>query len=102
MPQPADTTDTIRCPRAWLTHSSLIRNILAVGNPLAETQREAEHGLEFARKVRFGFVIDLITALPRLICTLRDLTPTSVALWCFLKAIAHGNVWRTPVAEQRR
>ena len=60
--------------------------MLAAGNPLAETH-EAEHGLEFARKVRFGLVIDLITALLRLICTLRGLTPT---LGCFV-ALSQGD-----------
>jgi hypothetical protein len=36
--------------------------MLAAGDALAETQREADHGLEFARKVHFTFFIDLITA----------------------------------------
>ena len=38
--------------------NNLITNLLAAGDPLAEVQREAETGLEFARKVRFGLVID--------------------------------------------
>ena len=57
-------------------YANLIRNMLAAGDPLAETQREADHGLEFARKVHFRFFIDLITAQLRLIRTLRGLTPT--------------------------
>src|SRR6202007_990026 len=32
--------------------------LLAAGDPLAEVQREAENGLEFARKARFGLVVD--------------------------------------------
>ncbi len=32
----------------------LITNLLAAGDPLSEVQREAENGLEFARKARFG------------------------------------------------
>ena len=37
----------------------LITNLLAAGDPLGEVEREAENGLEFARKVRFGLIIDL-------------------------------------------
>ena len=50
-------------------------NLLASGDPLGEVQREAEKGLEFARKARFGLVIDIITAQLGLIRTLRGLTP---------------------------
>jgi PAS domain S-box-containing protein len=50
-------------------------NLLAVGDPLVEAQREAENGLEFAQKARFGLVIDIITAQIGLIRTLRGLTP---------------------------
>jgi PAS domain S-box-containing protein len=49
-------------------------NLLAAGDPLSETQREAEHGLEFAQKARFGLVIDVITPQLGLIRTLRGLT----------------------------
>ena len=49
--------------------------LLAAGDPLAEVQREAEDGLEFAQKARFGFVIDTINAQLGLIRTLRGLTP---------------------------
>jgi hypothetical protein len=49
-------------------------NLLATGDPLAEVQREAETGLEFATNVRFGLVIDIITAQLGLIRTLRGLT----------------------------
>ena len=38
--------------------NDLITNLLAAGDPLAEVQREAENGLEFAQKARFGLVID--------------------------------------------
>jgi PAS domain S-box-containing protein len=50
-------------------------NLLAAGDPLAEVQREAENGLEFAKKARFGLVIDVITGQLGLIRTLRGLTP---------------------------
>jgi PAS domain S-box-containing protein len=55
--------------------NNLNSNHLAVGDPLAEVQREAEHGLEFAQKARFGHVIDLIAPQVGLIRTLRGLTP---------------------------
>jgi PAS domain S-box-containing protein len=51
-------------------------NFLAAGDPLAEAEREAEHGLAFAQKMRFGLVIDLIAPQLGLIRTLRGLTPT--------------------------
>jgi predicted ATPase len=49
--------------------------LLATGDSLAEVQREAEVGLEFATNIRFGLVIDCITAQLGLIQTLRGLTP---------------------------
>src|ERR1700733_4793826 len=56
--------------------NNLITNLLACGEPLPDVQREAEGGLEFARKIHFGLVIDIITSQLRLIFTLRGLTPT--------------------------
>ncbi len=55
--------------------NNLITNLLACGEPLPDIQREAEAGLAFARKLRFGLVIDIITSQLRLILTLRGLTP---------------------------
>jgi PAS domain S-box-containing protein len=55
--------------------NNLNTNLLAAGDPLAEVQREAEHGLQFAQKARFGIVIDTISAQLGLIRTLRGLTP---------------------------
>jgi PAS domain S-box-containing protein len=52
----------------------LITNLLATGDPLAEVQRETEAGLEFASKVQFGIVMDILTAQLALIRTLRGLT----------------------------
>jgi PAS domain S-box-containing protein len=49
--------------------------LLAAGDSLVEVQREAENGLEFAQKARFGLVIDIITSQLKLIRTLRGLTP---------------------------
>jgi PAS domain S-box-containing protein len=56
--------------------NELNTNLLAAGDPLAEAEREAEHGLTFAQKARFGFVIDCIATQLGLIRTLRGLTPT--------------------------
>ena len=53
---------------------NLIGNLLAAGDPLVDVQREAERGLEFARKARFGLVIDVITTQLGLVRTLRGLT----------------------------
>jgi predicted ATPase/uncharacterized protein GlcG (DUF336 family) len=55
--------------------ATLIENLLAAGDSLVEVQREAEHGLEFALKMRFGFAIDSIAAQLGLIRTLRGSTP---------------------------
>jgi PAS domain S-box-containing protein len=55
--------------------NNLNTNLLATGDPLGDVQREAENGLDFARKARFGLVIDIITAQLGLIRTLRGLTP---------------------------
>jgi PAS domain S-box-containing protein len=54
----------------------LITCFLAAGDPLANAEREAEHGLAFAQKARFGSVADTIATQRGLIRTLRGLTPT--------------------------
>jgi PAS domain S-box-containing protein len=56
--------------------SNLIRNMLSAGDPLSDTQREAERGVEFARKIRYGFFVDLTTVQLQLIRVLRGLTLT--------------------------
>lgn len=55
--------------------NELNTNLLAAGDPLAEVEREAERGLAFAQKARFGFVVDCIATQLGLIRTLRGLTP---------------------------
>lgn len=55
--------------------SHLNTNLLAAGDPLDEVQNEAERGLAFAEKMRFGLLIDSIVGQLGLIRTLRGLTP---------------------------
>jgi PAS domain S-box-containing protein len=52
----------------------LITNLLMAGDPLSEVQREAEAGLDFARKTRLAFVADVLTGQLALIRSLRGLT----------------------------
>ncbi|SDJ67510.1 PAS domain S-box-containing protein [Bradyrhizobium sp. Rc2d] len=49
-------------------------NYLMAGDALADTQKEAEKGLEFAKKVRFGLIVGWSTGQLGLIRTLRGLT----------------------------
>src|SRR5258705_1090262 len=55
-------------------YNNLITNFLACGEPLSEVGREALNGLEHARKIRFGLIIDFITVQLQLIRALRGLT----------------------------
>src|SRR6266478_1211564 len=56
--------------------NQLNTNLLMAGDPLAEVEREAKHGLAFAQRARFGLVIDRIATQLGLVRTLRGLTPT--------------------------
>jgi PAS domain S-box-containing protein len=56
--------------------NQLNTSFLAAGDPLEEAQAEAERGLAFAQKARFGITIDFIATQLGLIRTLRGLTPT--------------------------
>ena len=86
--------------------NELTTNLLAAGDPLAEVEREAEHGLAFAQKARFGLVVDCIATQLALIRTLRGLTPTFRLLRrCavstsagFERHLAENPVWRLPSA----
>ena len=51
-----------------------ISGLLFSGDPLPDTQREAEHYLEFASNALFGLVVDIIATQTALIRTLRGLT----------------------------
>jgi Protein kinase domain len=54
----------------------LVTVLLAAGDPLGNVQREAEHGLEFVRKAKFGYIADIIVGQLGFIRTLRGLTPS--------------------------
>jgi PAS domain S-box-containing protein len=60
---------------AAYTCNNLNSALLFAGEPLLEVQAEAEHGLVFAEKTRFGLVIHDITVQLALIRMLRGLTP---------------------------
>ncbi|MFL9913518.1 trifunctional serine/threonine-protein kinase/ATP-binding protein/sensor histidine kinase [Paraburkholderia sp. RL17-337-BIB-A] len=55
--------------------NNLITNLLGAGDPLGDVQREAESSFEFARKMQFDFVADIIATQLALIKTLRGMTP---------------------------
>ena len=59
---------------AGYTWNSLITNLIAAGDPLAEVQTKAEAGLSFAQGARFGLIIDSIASQLGFIRTLRGLT----------------------------
>ena len=60
---------------AGISCNNIITQLLASGAPLAEVHQEADAGLDFARRARFGVIVNLITAQLGLIRTLRGLTP---------------------------
>jgi PAS domain S-box-containing protein len=60
---------------AAYSHNHLVTNLLASGDQLAEVQRQAEYGLAFERKARFGLLIDILMTQIALIRMLRGLTP---------------------------
>jgi signal transduction histidine kinase len=55
--------------------TTLITDLLVAGEPLEDVQREAENGLEFVQRVKFGLMVDSIIGQLRLVRTLRGLTP---------------------------
>ena len=68
-----DMTFAAYCPKHLTT------NMLAAGEPLRVVQREAEEGLAFARKARFGLVADAFIGQLMLIRFLRGLPPDAVS-----------------------
>jgi PAS domain S-box-containing protein len=59
---------------AYVCHN-LNSDLLFAGETLPQVQAEANHGLAFAEKMRFGLVIDIITTQLALVRTLRGVTP---------------------------
>jgi PAS domain S-box-containing protein len=59
---------------AGYTWNSLITNLIAAGDPLAEVQTKAEAGLSFAQSARFELIIDSIASQLGFIRMLRGLT----------------------------
>ena len=62
------------CNYASFTRHHLVTHLLACGDPLAEVQREAEAGLDFARRAQVDLAVDRISGQLQLIRTLRGLT----------------------------
>jgi predicted ATPase/signal transduction histidine kinase/tRNA A-37 threonylcarbamoyl transferase component Bud32 len=60
---------------ASYTRSSTITLLLTSGDPLRDVERVAEDGIAFARRARFGMVVDFLTTQLRLIRMLRGMTP---------------------------
>ena len=61
---------------AAFSYDRLVTLLLAAGDPLGDVQREAENGLDFARKAKTGFVADIIVGQLRFVRALRGLTPS--------------------------
>jgi PAS domain S-box-containing protein len=62
-------------PYAAYAGNSLISDLLFIGEPLAEVQVQAEAGLAYAQKIRFGLVISFMSCQRALIRMLRGQTP---------------------------
>ena len=63
--------DLVYAGHCW---NNLVTISLACGEPLSESEQAAVNGLEFAQKLRFGIVVDMITGQLRIIRLLRGLT----------------------------
>ena len=59
---------------ASFSRNNLNINLIAAGDPLSEVQCEVERGLEFAQKLRFGLMIDILATQLGLVRTLLGLT----------------------------
>ena len=56
---------------AAYSHVDLVTNLLASGEPLSEVEQEAENALAFARKLKFGLIVEIVTGQIALIRSLR-------------------------------
>ncbi|WP_433770510.1 trifunctional serine/threonine-protein kinase/ATP-binding protein/sensor histidine kinase [Pseudomonas putida] len=63
-------------PYGAYSGNNLTADLLFAGEPLPEVQGEAEQGLDYAKRVRFGLVTDFISTQLVQIRMLRGLTPT--------------------------
>ena len=74
--RPSLTTAQEAGDRKYAAYSCdrLVTVLLAAGDPLGDVLREAEHGLEFARKAKFGYIVDIIIGQLGFIRTLLGLT----------------------------
>src|SRR5262249_19276321 len=70
-----DTANSVGDP-TYATYAchNLNHRLLAIGEPLSDVQREAEQGLEFSQKARFGPVVDVIATQLALVRNLRGYT----------------------------
>jgi PAS domain S-box-containing protein len=59
---------------ACFSYNHIITDLILRGDPLDEVWRESERGLDFARKAKFGAVIDVILSQQRFIETMRGHT----------------------------
>ncbi|MBR0714938.1 AAA family ATPase [Bradyrhizobium liaoningense] len=59
---------------ASFTYHHLVTHLLACGDPLAEVEREAKAGIDYARRAHVGLAVDRIVGQLQLIRTLRGLT----------------------------
>ena len=59
---------------ASFSRNNLNINLLAAGDPLSEVEFEVKRGLEFAQKLRFGLMIDILATQLGLVRTLLGLT----------------------------
>jgi signal transduction histidine kinase/GAF domain-containing protein len=62
-------------PYAAWSHGIVVACLLALGEPLAAVQREAERALEMAHKSRWVYIVGIIQTQLKIVHTLRGLTP---------------------------
>src|SRR5262249_3352206 len=55
-------------------YCNLAKNLLLTGAPLAEVQRDIEHSLAFAQRMRYGLVVDIMSADLGFVRTMRGST----------------------------
>ena len=88
---------------ASFASNSLTMLLLASGEPLDGVQAEAENGLEYTRRVRFGLFADIMTGQLGLVRALRGLTSDISSFGdeqfderLFQERLKKTRVWRLP------